>query len=75
MENEYRKFLARYYFDGSWWCIDIMAKDWDEAEARCKKLGLQLDGEHVVTIRHVLGGRTIADLIIGIKNAFRRKRS
>lgn len=46
-----RRFLAKYFHDGSWWALDIYAVDSADAEAICRKLNLQLEGEHVATIR------------------------
>lgn len=61
------KFLARYYHRGSWWHMEFFAVDWDDAEAICKKLNLQLTGEHKMTIPAV-GGSWLADLICWARN-------
>lgn len=48
MENEvpYKEYCCQYKFGGSTWCLNIMAKDSGEAEARCRILGnLELLGE------------------------------
>lgn len=49
------KFLARYFHDGSWWCVELYASDFDDAQAICDAHNLQLDGEHVMTIPVVVG--------------------
>lgn len=49
-EPAFLRYQARYYHDGSWWVLEIMAPNWDDAEARCRKLGLQLDGEIMAKI-------------------------
>jgi hypothetical protein len=67
-----KKFLARYYYDGSWWCIDFYAADFDDAESICNAHNLQLDGEHVMTIPAVGGTWLLPNLIIRIRNAFAR---
>ena len=40
-----RQFACRYYHDDAWWGLNIVAHDWEDAEVRARKLGLQLDGE------------------------------
>lgn len=64
-----RKFCTRYFHDGTWWAADIQAYDFEDAEIRCKKLGMQLDGVHVLTLPSWIGFWA-ADLIIGIRNFF-----
>lgn len=64
-----KRFLAEYYHDGGTWGIDIYAYDFDDAEVRCKKLGLQLLGEHKMTIPAV-GGAWLPNLIIRVRNLF-----
>lgn len=63
-----KRFLARYYHDGAWWSIDVYAYDFDDAESRCGKLGLQLDGEHVMTIPAVGKSSWLPNLIIRVRN-------
>lgn len=44
-------FLCSYHHDGCEWSVKLDAYDWEDAEARVKKLGyLRLDGELLVTI-------------------------
>jgi len=40
-----KQFACRYFHEGSWWGINLSAYDWADAEARAKKLGVQLDEE------------------------------
>jgi hypothetical protein len=45
-----KRFLCSYHHDGSEWSLVLDARDWQDAEARCKKLGyLRLDGELIAT--------------------------
>jgi len=49
-ERSCKSYCCEYFHDGSWWALDITAYDWADAEARAKKLGLQLKGELHMTI-------------------------
>lgn len=41
-----KPFLCSYHHDGAEWSVTLHARDWDDARARCNKLGyLRLDGE------------------------------
>ncbi len=62
-----RRFLAEYFHDDAKWMVDIYAYDFDDAEVRCRKLGLQLLGEHQMTIPAV-GGSWIPSLIVKVRN-------
>lgn len=49
--NHFKTYDCRYFHDGKWWAVEIMAPDWADAEARVAKLGnLQLQGEVVMVI-------------------------
>jgi hypothetical protein len=51
MNTNWKTYTCRYYHDGSWWGLDVVARDDDDAEARVRKLGnLQLLGEVKMTI-------------------------
>jgi hypothetical protein len=50
LQQQTKPFLCNYHHQGDKWCVTIHAYDWDDAEARCKKLGLNLDGELKATI-------------------------
>lgn len=65
-----KKFLASYYHDGSWWCLDFYAAGFDDAETICRAHNLRLDGEHVITIP--AGGSWLPNAIIWIRNKFAR---
>jgi hypothetical protein len=43
-------YCCEYYHDGAWWGLNITAYDWADAEARARKLSLQLKGELYATI-------------------------
>lgn len=46
MTSDWKTFTCRYYHDSQWWSLDIIARDFADAEARVNKLGnLQLLGE------------------------------
>jgi hypothetical protein len=64
-----KKYCTRYYHAGDWWDAQIMAFDWEDAEARCKKLGMQLDGLHIATFPVWLGA-WFPNLVIGVRNLF-----
>lgn len=55
MTSKTERYLARYFYDDSWWGVDIYATDFDDAKARCNKLGLQLDGKHFITLPSFVG--------------------
>lgn len=67
-----RKFVVRYYHDSQWWGDLIDAYDEADAEVRCRKLGMQLDGELMLVIP---GWIPFADLLVrcicGIRNFLR----
>ena len=44
-ERKTEKWLASYYHDAGWWSITIDAYDGKDAMARCRKLGMRLDGK------------------------------
>lgn len=51
MGDDYRRFVGEYNFDGARWGIEIVAKDWDEAQARMKAVGMgTIIGSDAVTI-------------------------
>lgn len=54
-----KKFDCSYYHDRAWWGVTIDAYDWEDAQARAKKLNIKLDGEHMATVRY----RWLANLI------------
>jgi hypothetical protein len=46
-----KKFLARYYHKGDWWCISFYAEDFSDAEDICRRHSLTLDGQHMFTLK------------------------
>jgi hypothetical protein len=55
------KFCCSYRHDGADWAVMIEAYDWDDAEARVKKLGyLRLDGKLIATVPVGWIGRLIS---------------
>lgn len=61
-------FLCRYYHDGVWWSLTVHAYDRSDAEARCKKMGLNLDGEIMATIPAKIGW--VAKMVCFFRNLF-----
>lgn len=61
-----KTFLTRYFHDGAWWGLEIQAYDFADAQTRCKKLGMQLDGELVMTIPAIFQGAWFPNLILTI---------
>lgn len=66
--RETHTYDCQYYHDGSWWSCQINAYDDDDAMARCKRLGMQLDGRHIMTVP----GRFawVAVMICAVRNFF-----
>ena len=51
MAERFKTYECRYYHDGTWWALQIAARDYPDAEARVRKLGnAQLSGEVVMTL-------------------------
>lgn len=50
MQPETKEFLCSYYHRGEQWCLRLHAYDWSDAEARCRKLGVNLDGELLAVV-------------------------
>jgi hypothetical protein len=66
-----RKFCVRYYHDGGWWGILLDAYDMEDAEVRCRKLGMQLDGILLFTLPGWLPfGGLIVGCICHVRNFF-----
>ncbi len=65
-----KRFIAQYFHDGGWWAVDIYAYNWQDAETRCRRLNLQLNGEHVMTIPAGPGVGWIMNLICAVRNFF-----
>lgn len=69
MSAPFKTYACRYYHDGSWWMLEIMAPDWADAEARVAKLGnLQLQGEVVAKIPAHIGAGLFVRAITAIRN-------
>lgn len=59
MSQDWKTYACRYYHNGKWWALDLVAQDDDDADSRARKLGnLQLLGQVKVQIpaRMPLGG-------------------
>jgi len=51
-----KPFLCSYHHDGAEWSLTLHAYDFEDAAARCKKLGfLRLDGEIMAVVPAKLG--------------------
>jgi hypothetical protein len=72
MNQQWKTFACRYYHDGKWWALDLVAQSDDDAQARAKKLGnLQLLGEVKMQIPAWRGAGLFARLLVSSRNAFR----
>jgi hypothetical protein len=72
MKQEWKTYACRYYHDGKWWALDLVAQGDDDAEARVKKLGnLQLLGEVKMQIPAWRGAGLLARLLVSFRNGFR----
>lgn len=50
-DTTWKTYTCRYFHEGRWWGVDIMAPSFEDAEARVQKLGnLQLLGEVAMQI-------------------------
>jgi hypothetical protein len=68
--DSWKTYTCRYFHDGSWWALDLIARDNADAEARANKLGnLQLLGEVKMQIPVRLPGSSwLARFIVWIRN-------
>lgn len=66
--EECRRFVASYHHDGHWWVVDLYAYDWDDADSRCKKLGLRLDGEFACAIQASAKARPMIQALCSLRN-------
>lgn len=75
MSEKPRTFACRYYHNGKWWALDLIAQDEDDAKSRACKLGhLQVLGEIKFQIPAAIPGVGLAGrLIVGLVNAFRSR--
>jgi hypothetical protein len=72
MKRDWKTYACRYYHDGKWWALDLVAQNDDDAQARIKKLGnLQLLGEVKMQIPAWPGAGLLARLLVSSRNAFR----
>ena len=72
MKERPRTYVCRYYHDGKWWALDLVAQNEDDANARVKKLGnLQLLGEVKMQIPAWRGAGLFARLLVLSRNAVR----
>ena len=63
----FKTYLYRYFHDGSWWCLEISATDYDDAQARVNKLPhAQPLGELVVKVPARTG--ILATLMCWVRN-------
>jgi hypothetical protein len=71
MKREWKTYACRYYHDGKWWALDLVAQSDNDAQARVKKLGnLQLLGEVKMQIPAWQGAGLLARLVVSFRNAF-----
>jgi hypothetical protein len=72
MSHDWKTYACRYYHNGKWWALDLVAQDDNDAAARACKLGnLQVLGEIKVQIPAgipMVG--LITRIIVTIRNLF-----
>jgi hypothetical protein len=72
MKQGWKTFACRYYHDGKWWALDLVAQSDDDVQARIKKLGnLQLLGEVKMQIPAWRGAGLLARFLVASRNALR----
>jgi hypothetical protein len=72
MKQQRKTYACRYYHDGKWWALDLVAQSDNDAQARVKKLGnLQLLGEVKMQIPAWQGAGLFARLVVSFRNGFR----
>jgi hypothetical protein len=70
----WKTYACRYYHDGKWWALDLVAKNDEDAEARARKLGnLQLLGEVKVRIPAVAGAGFVVRAVTSLRNFLSRR--
>jgi hypothetical protein len=70
----WKTYVCRYYHDGKWWELDLMAQNDEDAEARARKLGnLQLLGELKAQIPAIAGAGMVVRAITSLRNFFSRR--
>lgn len=65
-QQKTKSYACSYSHDRARWPVTIHAYDWEDAEARCRKLGLNLDGELVATVPVQVG--LLAKLACAVRN-------
>lgn len=72
LHTDWKTYTCRYFHDGHWWALDLVARDHADAEARAAKLGnLQLLGEVEMRVPAGIPGSGIfARFIVWIRNVF-----
>jgi len=72
MVNRSKKYVCRYFHNGSWWTIQIDALDYSAAEARAERLGcLEILGELGGTIdARSPGASFFTRAICAVRNLF-----
>jgi hypothetical protein len=71
-KQDWQTYACRYYHDGKWWALDLVAQSHNDAEARIKKLGnLQLLGEVKMQVPAWRGAGLLTRLLVSFRNGFR----
>jgi len=70
IEKPCKTYCCEYFHDGSWWGLEITAYDWADAEARAKKMSLQLLGEAGPKIPARPAAGIVVRIWTGMKNLF-----
>lgn len=70
----WKKYACRYYHDGKWWALDLMAQNYEDADARVRKLGnLQLLWEVKAQIPAIAGAGILVRVITSLRNFLSRR--
>jgi hypothetical protein len=75
MSREWKTYACRYYHEGKWWGLDLVAQNDYDAEARVRKLGnIQLLGEVKATIPAGLpASGLLSRVVVFVSNALSRR--
>jgi len=75
MQRKVYPFIAEYEYDGARWILFFKAKDFDDAERRCKVLNCRLLGEHMLTVPAALPfAQRIVQVYCALRNWLTEKR-
>lgn len=73
MNDQWKTYACRYFHNGKWWSLDLVAHDDDDASQRVRKLGnLQLLGQIKAQIpARMPFAEFLTRSVVAIRNFFR----